>query len=877
MLEDGEAGDECATLRVEVERLRSELREVNEEKLQAAHYGLAVLEESAALKSKHSQLEEEHEALKQEVKQLREALAESVSSQKRVVADGESREESLLRETASKEAAMATRLEELQGDLRQTRITLSNTQAEAERLGALSAQLKMTCECMEAEKNHLKDEMKEYKVRELQQLQDNSELEEENISLQKQISLLKENQVEFEAVKLELTHKEEEQELLRGQLEEAGRLREIAERQLEEALEALKEEREQKNSLRRELSALAVNPFDSVGNLEFHLEQLEESQNGDGGEDHDSGYNNGWPLPPTKAKGHHRYSTPRNSDVFLRAPASGSVSDLLSELHLSDSQKLKQQLVQAEKEKAALSNTVQGLQEEMEACRGALNAEKSKVTTLEKQLEALQSCRDILLKKCGENWESFRTQDETGTGVSGERVPSILANGAELLGCGMLATSEELAQLKETKEWYEALENKYHQEKERWRIEAQELAEKIRQCIKSSQQDQDRILELEKEVKATMKVASDFESHLSVAQEELLAFSEELANLYHHICVSNNLTPVRVTLDYYRRGGRAQHAPHHRPLQKRCSSDLFGKMLHTVDLDNRSSGGNSGDSSPSSSGPSSCPGSPTLDFWDPINVRSLVAVIRSQMKHLQVAVEVCRQRGTVSSASSRNPPDTERDTEVLVEEVLKLRSLLSTKREQIATLRTVLKGNKQAAEVALASLKTKYDSERSLVSETMMKLRDELKGLKEDAVTFCALRTRLASRCDEYVMQLDEIQRQLAIAEDEKKTLNSLLRMAIQQKLALTQRLEDLETPYGSLCNTTSPKHSRDKYPGSRAIRKALGLPTSVKWVVGRKQETVDTFPKVSAPALLRDDDDACLVTRSNFHLLRRSQQSTLH
>lgn len=47
--------------------------------------------------------------------------------------------------------------------------------------------------------------------------------------------------------------------------------------------------------------------------------------------------------------------------------------------------------------------------------------------------------------------------------------------------------------------------------------------------------------------------------------------------------------------------------------------------------------------------------------------------------------------------------------------------------------------------------------------------------------------------CDEYVTQLDLMQRQLAAAEDEKKTLNSLLRMAIQQKLALTQRLEDLE------------------------------------------------------------------------------------
>lgn len=39
--------------------------------------------------------------------------------------------------------------------------------------------------------------------------------------------------------------------------------------------------------------------------------------------------------------------------------------------------------------------------------------------------------------------------------------------------------------------------------------------------------------------------------------------------------------------------------------------------------------------------------------------------------------------------------ESERDAESLLEEVLKLKSLLSTKREQIATLRTVLKANKQ--------------------------------------------------------------------------------------------------------------------------------------------------------------------------------------
>ncbi len=41
--------------------------------------------------------------------------------------------------------------------------------------------------------------------------------------------------------------------------------------------------------------------------------------------------------------------------------------------------------------------------------------------------------------------------------------------------------------------------------------------------------------------------------------------------------------------------------------------------------------------------------------------------------------------------------------------------------------------------------------------------------------------------------QVEELQSAQRAADDEKKTLNSLLRMAIQQKLALTQRLEDLE------------------------------------------------------------------------------------
>jgi len=59
-------------LRSEVLRLSLELQEATEEKLQAARYGLVVLEESSALKSRHRQLEEEHEGLRQELQQLKE-------------------------------------------------------------------------------------------------------------------------------------------------------------------------------------------------------------------------------------------------------------------------------------------------------------------------------------------------------------------------------------------------------------------------------------------------------------------------------------------------------------------------------------------------------------------------------------------------------------------------------------------------------------------------------------------------------------------------------------------------------------------------------------------------------------------------------------
>jgi protein bicaudal D len=48
--------------------------------------------------------------------------------------------------------------------------------------------------------------------------------------------------------------------------------------------------------------------------------------------------------------------------------------------------------------------------------------------------------------------------------------------------------------------------------------------------------------------------------------------------------------------------------------------------------------------------------------------------------------------------------------------------------------------------VALANLKNKYENEKAMVTETMTKLRNELKALKEDAATFSSLRAMFATR-----------------------------------------------------------------------------------------------------------------------------------
>ena len=108
---------------------------------------------------------------------------------------------------------------------------------------------------------------------------------------------------------------------------------------------------------------------------------------------------------------------------------------------------------------------------------------------------------------------------------------------------------------------------------------------------------------------------------------------------------------------------------------------------------------------------------------DPATVKSSILTIKDQIKYLKDSVDKmaeAKARGEEAGhlteggkksekASELSAAELSQELQECQENIVKLKSLLSTKREQIATLRTVLKANKQTAEVALSNLKSKYE------------------------------------------------------------------------------------------------------------------------------------------------------------------------
>lgn len=686
---------ELDELRAEIARLSTALEEASADKIQAAQYGLQVLDEKQQLEGKLAQLQAQHDAARAEVDATKKALAQFQSQQKSVAKSDIDHEESLLEETMNREQGYLAKIATLENDLRNTQQELERYRSDLERLQTLHTSASEAANDLDSQKRHLKEELRESKNREQRLLNDYTELEEENIGLQKQVSNLRSAQVEFEAMKMEVKRLLDETDQLQADKEEANKLTIVAQKHLEDALLNVQQERDQKLAYKKEL--------EQMRNAE-HLQQLNSMLFGlQGNNDDDS-----------QALKQLETSFIAEGNDLGKGPPKGV--DLFSEIHGD----LHERLATLETKNDQLTLKLRDTERDVNYVVPVLKRLEVMSTTELDHSQLKQLCEDALTKI------DQLTESSSKVGVGGKQLDILKAD----LRSAVMVAGANYARVASAQDLMIAvadfLYRLYHQLVSTHGLEADknaaEIMKRLRQYAKDNAESEEFVQTTDEGVESGTETESGRSPRITL-------------NLQRHV-----ISPSFA-----------------RQLNEQLGGERVEEIVSESDLRERIVPGDSD-----------------------------VFKVSDCLTELSKIV-----RRTVENAMNARVEN--EDQQELTLQNMKLRSLLATKRDQIATLRTVLKSNKLTAESALASLKDKYESEKAITHEMLEKLRRELKAFKEDAATFASHRAMFTARCEELQAQVDEMASNQRAAEDEKRTLNSLLRMAIQQKLALTQRLEDLE------------------------------------------------------------------------------------
>ncbi|XP_013162897.1 PREDICTED: uncharacterized protein LOC106114301 isoform X3 [Papilio xuthus] len=381
---------------------------------------------------------------------------------------------------------------------------LERVVSERDRLLTESCELGADKTTREAERAALRAELREARQREQRQLLDIADLEDENISLQKQVSALRSSQVEFEGLKHEVRQLREEAENARAMAEETAALRRIAERQLAEALEALQAEREAKFAAKKELDAhLSREAAYNITNLAYSIRGMPDDSAEEEGE-------------------------PGGSSSAELATAMGDHhADLFSEVHLHEISRLEKQLEQAHNENSQLTASMRAAQATAEsegAAAGALRTGLVRVASRVTALNALHAdCAPAEEKeeKTEGGVPARAARWLTWWRVSGGEL-SALAGALAELSAASAAPGSPAAQQRQA---------------------LAQLSDRVAEA-------ELRCAALEADADLLRTLAGGAGRALASAAPALTSAAETLAQLYHHVCAVNGTQPERLLLEH---------------------------------------------------------------------------------------------------------------------------------------------------------------------------------------------------------------------------------------------------------------------------------------------------------------------------------------
>ena len=635
----------------------------------------------------------------------------------------------MLEESQTREDSLVNQTKQLEVELRNAKRSERIFQRENEDFKVQVASFQNQLAKLNETKIQLQREIRELRQKETLSNQEYSELEEENINLQKQLSSLKSTLVEYEGLKVENKSLLDEVDNLQLQFQMANEGKEQYHKQLNEALETIREHRERNNLLQKELQ-------------EVRQEQAFKSWNIESGEVNYASDDERDEHPIVR-KITEEYKT-------TAAPNAGLVDDLMKELQLSEVRELEEQLKTLRGEKDVLVRELNDrnahlsrLQNDLEAVE-TISEAKSLCNSIDEgdDVSEREFSFNNQLKEIEDLKKQVKQQHEKEIGLQGFLKESQKEQGK---------LHDEINKLRKEKD-----ENEF-----KLKEDSNKLSEEIRELKTKLREAERTIKNLQDDVKTMSSLAGEAQGGLNCTQDELSFVSKDLAKLYQHVVVSS---------------GDIISSPPPTP-QPTTKEPIFPGVAKATK-----------EPIPTENG--------DVSRGTAEQCYKLIVNVKEQVRSLTSAVEkaVLKSREDASKSTSSNQEEaTVVNDDSLREQIMKLQSLLATKREQISTLRTVLKANKSTYEVALANLKSRYENDKAIQTEAMAQLKRQIKGLKSECQTFASLRSMFAGRCEEYVNQLDELQRKLTSAEEEKATLNHLLKQAIHQKIALTQRLEEFE------------------------------------------------------------------------------------
>lgn len=430
------------------------------------------------------------------------------------------------------ETSLNEQIIELENELKQTKHELDRVTGERDRMLQENNDMGKDKEDRNMECKKLRTELREIKFRETRLITDYSELEEENIALQKQVSALRSGQVEFEGLKHENRRLMEDMDILKSEVVEMMNLKQITEKHMEEALESLQSEREAKKALKKELDQyMKRQSFYKISNLAYSIRGMADEQ-GLGSEDDD--------LPGLKMyeaninadDSGHDLSSPdgmwfinidSNTNIFMFSLILGNQVDLFSEVHLNELKKLEMQLDQVEKEKAALTQNLRDNQAIVEKSHGELQTFLSRLSLLSAHVDSLQHLTQKVDKNVApvdNNLSAVINQYHQWFKLSVKEVEQLRHD---------LKEFEKLSTISDST------------------IQLRNEVTNLKNKLLDNEQ---RGMDLENDLKLLKQFASEAGSSIDGTQNHLQTVTEELAQLYHHVCTVNGETPNRVVLDH---------------------------------------------------------------------------------------------------------------------------------------------------------------------------------------------------------------------------------------------------------------------------------------------------------------------------------------